>query len=238
MTTWTSIPCRSQSIMPLAAREGTEAGRARPTCASPAVGAGSRRERIWSSEPDLRREASQSQLGKSVTSSPLAAGLRAPIGPRAAAVEGFVPAIVRSLPVSTLRYVLIFVALPSFACYGRGAGLFFLAANTAIVTAAIVSASAPPPPRDSRPEPRRGYAWQPGYWDTRGRGVGLGRRGWAALRGRATRGRRRTGARRRWNLAIGAGPLGARCAPARAATPATDHAATASGAVAARRDRH
>ena len=74
--------------------------------------------------------------------------------------------------------------------------------------------------------------------DSRGRGVGLGRRELGGTSAGLLVGVVALGARRRWNLAIGAGPLGARCAPARAATPATDNAATASGAVAARRDGH
>jgi hypothetical protein len=37
--------------------------------------------------------------------------------------------------------------------------------ETVIVTAAIVTALTPPPPRVVYvPEPRPGYAWQPGYW--------------------------------------------------------------------------
>ncbi len=61
---------------------------------------------------------------------------------------------------------LILVTVLSSACFVRGgAGLFFLAAETAIVAAVIVSATAPPPPRVVYvPEPRPGYAWQPGYW--------------------------------------------------------------------------
>jgi hypothetical protein len=40
-----------------------------------------------------------------------------------------------------------------------------LVAETAIVTAVVVSATRPPPPRVVYvPEPRAGYAWQPGYW--------------------------------------------------------------------------
>jgi hypothetical protein len=56
--------------------------------------------------------------------------------------------------------------LLSSGCFVRGgAGLFFLAADTAIVTALIISATEPPPPRVVyMPEPRQGYAWQPGYW--------------------------------------------------------------------------
>jgi YXWGXW repeat-containing protein len=50
-------------------------------------------------------------------------------------------------------------------CYWRGAGFPLAVASTAIVTAAIVSAAQPPPPRVVYvPEPRPGYAWQPGYW--------------------------------------------------------------------------
>lgn len=51
-------------------------------------------------------------------------------------------------------------------CYWRGPGAFPLAlAETALVTAIVVSAVQPPPPRVVYvPEPRPGYAWQPGYW--------------------------------------------------------------------------
>jgi WXXGXW repeat (2 copies) len=64
------------------------------------------------------------------------------------------------------RTFAILLPLLSSACFVRGgAGLFFLLADTAIVTAIIVSATAPPPPRIVYiPEPRPGYAYQPGYW--------------------------------------------------------------------------
>ncbi len=54
----------------------------------------------------------------------------------------------------------------SSGCFFRGGGgLFFAVADTAILTAVIVSATAPPPPRVVFvPEPRPGFAWQPGYW--------------------------------------------------------------------------
>jgi hypothetical protein len=36
--------------------------------------------------------------------------------------------------------------------------------------AAVYSQVAPPPPRsEAMPQPRRGYAWAPGYWDWRGK---------------------------------------------------------------------
>lgn len=55
--------------------------------------------------------------------------------------------------------------LPQAGCF-RGAGLLAAAVvGTAIVTAAVVSATPPPPARVVYvPEPRQGYAWQPGYW--------------------------------------------------------------------------
>jgi hypothetical protein len=58
------------------------------------------------------------------------------------------------------------LALCTSACFVRGgAGLFLFAAETAVVAAVIVSATEPPPPRVIFvPEPRPGYAWQPGYW--------------------------------------------------------------------------
>ena len=58
------------------------------------------------------------------------------------------------------------LATTSTACFVRGGGgLFFALADTAILTAVIVSATRPPPPRVVFvPEPRVGYAWQPGYW--------------------------------------------------------------------------
>ncbi len=67
------------------------------------------------------------------------------------------------------RSVLILVAtVVSFslsACFGRGGGILALMLGTAIVTAAVVSANEPPPPRVVyMPDPRPGYAWQPGYW--------------------------------------------------------------------------
>jgi hypothetical protein len=55
--------------------------------------------------------------------------------------------------------------LPASGCFRGGAGLFAAVAGTAIITAAIVSSMPPPPPRVVYvPEPRPGYAWQPGYW--------------------------------------------------------------------------
>lgn len=65
-----------------------------------------------------------------------------------------------------LRLVPALALVLSSACFVRGgAGLFFLAAEAAVVTAVIVSRVPPPPPRVVyMPEPRVGYAWQPGYW--------------------------------------------------------------------------
>lgn len=64
-----------------------------------------------------------------------------------------------------LRFLLILISLASAACFGRGGGLFAAVAETAFVTALVVSASQPPPPRVVYvPESRPGYAWQPGYW--------------------------------------------------------------------------
>jgi hypothetical protein len=41
--------------------------------------------------------------------------------------------------------------------------------GAAIITAAIITTVAPPPPRVIVvPEPRPGYAWQPGYWSRAG----------------------------------------------------------------------
>lgn len=80
-------------------------------------------------------------------------------------------------------FLLAFVVLSS-ACYGRvGPGLFWFAADTALLTAVIVSATAPPPPLVIyAPEPRHGYAWQPGYWTIReGEWVWV-EGGWVALR--------------------------------------------------------
>jgi len=64
------------------------------------------------------------------------------------------------------RPLILVVTLLSTACFGRGGpGLFFALAETALITAAVVSATQPPPPRVVyMPEPRPGYAWQPGYW--------------------------------------------------------------------------
>jgi hypothetical protein len=64
------------------------------------------------------------------------------------------------------RPLVLAVSVLSSACFVRGGpGLFFALADTAIITAVIVSASEPPPPRVVFvPEPRPGYAWQPGYW--------------------------------------------------------------------------
>jgi WXXGXW repeat (2 copies) len=77
------------------------------------------------------------------------------------------PAVAPKMTLMT-RSSVILVALTSVAstaCYGRGVGLLPAILGTAIVTAAIVSATAPPPPRVVYiPEPRPGYAWQPGYW--------------------------------------------------------------------------
>ncbi len=69
------------------------------------------------------------------------------------------------------RFVLVLSTILFAGCYVRGAGpaLFFAAADAAILTAVIVSATAPPPPRVVYvPEPRPGYAWQPGYWTLQG----------------------------------------------------------------------
>jgi len=65
---------------------------------------------------------------------------------------------------------LLLLALATSACFPRGgAGLFAAVATTAIVTAAIVSTRPPPPPRVVFvPEPRPGYAYQPGYWTLQG----------------------------------------------------------------------
>jgi hypothetical protein len=75
------------------------------------------------------------------------------------------PAIVTGFSMLTRALVLLMTFLSS-GCFVRGGpGLFFLAADAAIVTAVIVSATEPPPPRILYvPEPRPGYAWQPGYW--------------------------------------------------------------------------
>jgi hypothetical protein len=63
---------------------------------------------------------------------------------------------------------LLALALTLSACF-RGAGLFAAVATTALVTAAIVSSRPPPPPRVVYvPEPRPGYAYQPGYWTLQG----------------------------------------------------------------------
>jgi hypothetical protein len=67
------------------------------------------------------------------------------------------------------RRLAVLLAVLSSACYGRGAGLFFFAAETAVLAAAIVSSTPPPPPQVVYvPEPRPGYAWQPGYWTLQG----------------------------------------------------------------------
>jgi WXXGXW repeat (2 copies) len=64
---------------------------------------------------------------------------------------------------------LLVLALATSACFPRGLGLFAAVAGTAIVTAAIVSSRPPPPPRVVYvPDPRPGYAWQPGYWTLQG----------------------------------------------------------------------
>jgi hypothetical protein len=62
--------------------------------------------------------------------------------------------------------LLLALTLPaSTGCFRGGAGLFAAIAGTAIVTAVIVSSREPPPPRVVYvPDPRSGYAWQPGYW--------------------------------------------------------------------------
>jgi hypothetical protein len=61
--------------------------------------------------------------------------------------------------------LLLVAAFGTSACFGRGSGIFAAIAATAIVTAVVVSAHEPPPPRVVFvPEPRAGYAWQPGYW--------------------------------------------------------------------------
>jgi hypothetical protein len=60
---------------------------------------------------------------------------------------------------------LLALVLASSACFPRGAGILPAIVGTALVTAAVVSAVRPPPPRVVYvPEPRPGYAWQPGYW--------------------------------------------------------------------------
>ena len=65
-------------------------------------------------------------------------------------------------------------ALMTSGCYGhyrgRGHGGNALAwIGAVIVTAAIISSIAPPPPRVVVvPEPRPGWAWQPGYWTREG----------------------------------------------------------------------
>ncbi len=66
------------------------------------------------------------------------------------------------------RLLFLLLALASSGCF-RGAGLFTALAATAVVTAVIVSSRPPPPPRVVFvPEPRAGYAWQPGYWTLQG----------------------------------------------------------------------
>jgi hypothetical protein len=83
------------------------------------------------------------------------------------------------------RLLLVLSALLSSACYGRaGPGLFFLAADTVLLTAAVVSLTRPPPPPRVVyvPEPRPGYAWQPGFWTLQnGQWVWV-EGGWVALR--------------------------------------------------------
>lgn len=65
--------------------------------------------------------------------------------------------------------LVLLVAFGTSGCFRGGAGLFAAVAATAIVTAAIVSTRPPPPPRVVIvPEPRPGYAYQPGYWYLQG----------------------------------------------------------------------
>lgn len=65
-----------------------------------------------------------------------------------------------------LVVLLLILSTGPCGCYVRGPGALPIAVlGTAVVTAAVVSAARPPPPRVVYvPEPRRGYAWQPGYW--------------------------------------------------------------------------
>jgi YXWGXW repeat-containing protein len=74
--------------------------------------------------------------------------------------------------------LLLLVTWACSACMVRGPGLFPAIVGTAIVTAAVVSATQPPPARVVYvPEPRPGYAWQPGYWT-------LEDQGWVWIDGR------------------------------------------------------
>jgi hypothetical protein len=60
--------------------------------------------------------------------------------------------------------IALLVSMTSVGCW-RGVGFPLALATTALVTAAIVSTVEPPPPRVVYvPQPRPGYAWQPGYW--------------------------------------------------------------------------
>ena len=82
------------------------------------------------------------------------------------------------------RVFIVLLTVLSSACFVRGGpGVFFVAADTAIITAAVVSATEPPPPRVIYvPEARSGYAWQPGYWTLREGGWLWVDGGWVALR--------------------------------------------------------
>jgi hypothetical protein len=64
------------------------------------------------------------------------------------------------------RALTVLVTILCSACFVRGgAGLLFLAADTAIITAIVVSHMPPPAPLVVEvPAYRPGYAWQPGYW--------------------------------------------------------------------------
>jgi len=87
-------------------------------------------------------------------------------GPDASPSGGTGPAPTRRGRLRGLAVVLLGLSTTSVGCYWRGPGAFPLAlAETALVTAVIVSAVQPPPPRVVFvPEPRPGYTWQPGYW--------------------------------------------------------------------------
>ncbi len=81
------------------------------------------------------------------------------------------------------RSIVLALTILSSACFARGGpGLFFAIADTALITAVIVSATEPPPPRVVFvPEPRAGYAWQPGYWTLQEGNWAWVDGGWVAL---------------------------------------------------------
>jgi hypothetical protein len=104
-----------------------------------------------------------------------------------ASTRGARLARMRAFNMVTIRHLLVLLAILSSlssGCFGRGgAGLFLFAAETAFLAAAIVSATAPPPPRIIYvPEPRPGYAWQPGYWTLQDGQWAWVDGGWVALR--------------------------------------------------------